>query len=264
MYSNKFQKKPHQQYEPPSTADVETWIGTNPMREFLPPKYEVKPVVPAITQGPWLNTHQHNIVKSYPYTSAYLWVTDCAWRDMDFTSKMRTCEENRNKLYLNWAETYKIRGYKTLGWKAIDIETVLANTRQDPIGDSEIDKQTLHAIADSLDTQYICVDGDEYTFIPPNWLPDATHILLTKTKSGWQLVVPTNSDTWTLPQLAMCLRELTLSIQPHKKDLVSLTAAELKDSCAAAEIKLVGRATKESMWIALQQHAMSTFWNEIE
>lgn len=266
MNAHRFQKKPQQSYEPPSIADVESWIAGNPTREFLPPKHVVavpKLSVPVVTPGPWPETHQHSLVKSYPYTSAYLWMTDAAWRDMDTPGKLRTCEEARNKLYLNWADTFKTRGYKSLGWKALDVETVLANTRQDPVGDSEADKQALHAVADSLDAQFIYVDGEEYTLVPQEWNPDATHVVLAKTKAGLQLVVPADADTWTLPQLAVCLGDLTYSVQPRKKDLAGLTAAELKDSCAAAEIKLTGRATKESMWIALQQHAMATFWSEV-
>lgn len=267
MNAHRFQKKPQQNYEAPSTADVESWIAINPTREFLPPKHAAPakpaPVAPVAAAGPWPETHQHSVMKQYPYTSAYLWMTDAAWRELDVPGKLRTCEEARNKLYLGWADTFKTRGYKSLGWKAVDVETVLANTRQDPMGDSEADKQALHAIADSLDTQFIHVDGEEYTLIPQEWNPDATHVLLAKTKAGLQLVVPADADTWTLPQLAVCLGDLTYSVQPRKKDLAGLTAAELKDSCAAAELKLVGRATKESMWIALQQHTMATFWSEL-
>lgn len=267
MNAHRFQKKPQQTYEAPSMADVESWIAVNPTREFLPPKHaapvKLAPVVSVAVAGPWPGTHQHTVMKQYPYTSAYLWVTDPAWRELDVAGKLRTCEEARNKLYLGWADTFKTRGYKSLGWKAVDVETVLANTRQDPLGDSETDKQALHALADNLDTQFIYVDDKEYTLVPQEWNPDATHILLAKTKTGPQLVVPADSDTWTLQQLATCLSNLTYGVQPRKKDLVGLTAAELKDSCAAAELKLTGRATKESMWIALQQHAMLTFWNEL-
>lgn len=253
-------------YDPPSAADVETWIASNPTREFLPPKYApaaAPAATPELVAGPWPETYQHTTLKLYPYTSAALWVADPEWRNLDAAGKQRTCEESCSKLYLGWAETFKTRGYKTLGWKATDVETVLANTRQDPIGETEHDKAALRAVADHLGVQFICASNEEYTLVPQEWNPDAEHVVLVKGKSGFNLVVPVDSDTWSLQQLAVCLGDLTYSVQPHKKDLAALTAAELKDSCTAAEIKLVGRATKESMWIALQQHAMSTFWADM-
>lgn len=268
-------RKPTQSvtYDPPSFADVETWIASNPTREFLPPKYVVAPVpatlskpVETLVPGPWLGTNQYTTLKQYPYTSAALWAADPEWRNLDAAGKQRTCEESCSKLYLGWAETFKTRGYKALGWKAVDIEKVLANTRQDPTGETEHDKAALHALVDHLGVQFICIDSkdsDKYTLIPQEWNPDVEHIVLIKSKSGFSIVVLTDSDTWSLHELAGYLSELTYSVQPHKKDLAALTAAELKDSCAAAEIKLVGRATKESMWIALQQHAMSTFWDDM-